>query len=331
MRSPLRLLLVAAFAALALPALASAATPGTRGVVVQRDARAGIVVIAKKSGALQRVKVAKPGKLALGTRISVHGTAVSVVGHARKAMLRGVVVHRGKHAFSLAGNGSVLAIASASPPDAGQQVTTTVQVAAGSLSNEDDACQVEQDQAPSAELRGTVISQGATTIVLAVTGFPAGLTVGLGTVVVPVLAPGTAVEARVALGPDPANPAGIVLTLVSLQVDDGMAGDHHGHGDHADSRVKAEGQVTAITEAGAAGGAAGSITVNGEHGAVTFVIPAGFGATGVVVGDTVEAKGTPGATSADPPTLVRLEVSGGSDNSQGDDSGGSQDNSGSND
>ena len=330
MRSPLRLLLATAFAALALPALASAAPTGTRGVVVQRDARAGVVVIANKSGALQRVKVAKPGKLSLGTRISVHGTAVSVVGHARKATLRGVVVHRGKHAFSLAGNGSVLAIASASPPDAGQQVTTTVQVAAGSLSNDDGECHVQQDQAPSAELRGTVISQDATTIVLAVAGFPAGLTIGLGTTVVPVLAPGTPVEAHVALGPDPANAAGIVLTLVSLQVEDGMHGGSGGHGDHAD-HVKAEGQVTAITEAGDAGGAPGSITINGEHGAVTFVIPAGFGATGAVVGDTVEAKGTPGATPTDPPTLVRLEVSGGSDNSQGDNSGGGHDDSGSND
>ena len=48
------------------------------------------------------------------------------------------------------------------------------------------------------------------------------------------------------------------------------------------------------------GGADGSITIDGEHGVVTFVIPAGFGATGVMVGDEVEAKGTasttPGAT-----------------------------------
>jgi hypothetical protein len=331
MRPPLRLLLFAAFVAVAvLAAPASAAPPGTRGVVVQRDARAGVIVVATKSGALQRVKLAKPSRLALGTRVSVRGTAVSVVGHTRQAKLRGVVVHRGKHAFSLAGNGSVLAIASASPPASGQQITTTVQVSSGSLSDDDGEFEVEDDQAPSAKLRGTVISQSATTLVLAVTGFPAGLAIALGTTPVPALAVGTTVEARVALGPDPSNPAGILLTLVSLRVDDGSHGDH---GEHGDSRVEAEGQVTAITEAGAAGGAAGSITIDDEHGSVTFVIPAGFGPTGVAVGDKVEAKGTAGATSADPPTLVRLETSGGDDESQGDDSGdgGSQDKSGNND
>ena len=50
---------------------------------------------------------------------------------------------------------------------------------------------------------------------------------------------------------------------------------------------------------------------------MTFVIPAGFGPTGVAVGDQVEAKGTPGATPGDQPTLVRLESSG--DNSAGQD------------
>jgi hypothetical protein len=307
MRSPTRLLLLAALAALAAPALASAA-PATHGVVVQRDIRAGALVIATPSGALQRVKMAAPGRISLGTRVSVRGTAISIVGHARKAKLHGVVVHRSRHAFSLAGNGSVLAIASTTPPASGQQVTTTVQVSPTALSDDDEGDQVDDQRAPSAELRGTVVSQDATTLMLAVSGFPAGIAIALGTTTIPALTPGTPVEARVALAPDPANPAGIVLTLVSLRLDDGT---HQGRCDHhSGDGFKVEGQVTAVTEAGAAGGTPGSITVAGEQGAVTFVIPAGFGATGVMVGDDVEARGVAGATSADPPTLVRLESSG---------------------
>jgi hypothetical protein len=72
------------------------------------------------------------------------------------------------------------------------------------------------------------------------------------------------------------------------------------------------------------GGAGGSITIDGEHGVVTFVIPAGFGATGVKPGDDVEAKGTASATPGGNPTLVRLEGGNNDDNSGnsgGDDSG----------
>jgi uncharacterized membrane protein YgcG len=320
----LALLLVSAvaIAALAAPAAASAAKIGTRGVVVQRDARAGAVVLALGNGNLKRIKTAKPNSFKMGSLVRVSGTKLSVVGHARKAKLHGVVVRRSHGAFALAGNGSVLAVASTSPPAAGQQITTTVQVGQSQLSDDDGQVQVEDQQAPGAELRGTVLSQDAASIVLSVNGFPAGLTIGLGTQVIPVIPVGTPVEARVTLGPDPANPAGIILTLVSLHVESG------GHGDHG-SFVKAEGQVTALTEAGPAGGAPGSITIAGEHGDVTFVIPAGFGPSGATIGDKVEAKGTPGATATDPPTLVRLEVSG-ADNSgnQGDDDGGSGGNSG---
>ena len=46
---------------------------------------------------------------------------------------------------------------------------------------------------------------------------------------------------------------------------------------------------------------------------MTFVIPAGFGATGVMAGDEVEAKGTASTTPGANPTLVRIE--GGHDNS----------------
>jgi hypothetical protein len=303
MRNLSRMLVAAAAAALLLPALAGAAptAKATRGIVVQRDAKAGAVVLASSSGALQRVKVAKPNRLAMGSLVKVSGTKISLVGHAHKAKVRGVVVHRSRHSYALAGNGSVLAVATTTPPPAGEQITATVQVGPTALSDDDGEVQVNDQQAPSAELRGTVLAQDSSTLQLAVNGFPSGLSIALGGQTIPTLAVGTPVEARVALGPDPANPSGIVLTLVSLRVENGEHGDQHG------AFVKAEGQVTDLVEAGPAGGATGSITITGEHGAVTFTIPAGFGATGAMLGDRVEAKGTAATTPGDNPTLVRLE------------------------
>src|SRR4029077_10783342 len=129
MRTLSKVLLAVAFAALAAPALAGAAqTPRTHGIVVQRDAKAHVVVIAKGNGALQRIHVARPNTLAMGTVLQVTGTKVSVVGHVHKAKLRGVVVRRHRHSFALAGNGSVLGVTSPTPPAPGAQVTATVQV-----------------------------------------------------------------------------------------------------------------------------------------------------------------------------------------------------------
>jgi hypothetical protein len=312
MRSLSRVLIAVAVGALVAPALAgAAATPGgTRGVVVQRDAKAGVVVIATSSGSLKRIAMAKPTKFAMGTVLKVVGGKVTAVGHVHKAKLRGVVMRRHVRSFSLNGNGSVLAVTSPTPPAAGQQVTTTVQVTPTALDDDDGDDQVNDAQVASAEIHGTVLSQDATKLRLTVTGFPAtGLAIGLGTMTIPVLTPGTPVEVRVALGPDPANPDGVILTLVSLRVEDNHNGQQNEHGDF----VKAEGTVTAVMEAGAMGGADGWITIDGEHGVVTFAIPAGFGATGVVVGDEVEAKGTASATPGANPTLVRIE--GGHDNS----------------
>jgi len=305
MRSLSRILIAVAVGALVAPALAGAASSpgGMRGVVVQRDAKAGVVVIATRSGSLKRIAMAKPGKFAMGTVLKVVGGKVTVVGHVHKAKLRGVVMRRHVKSFALNGNGSVLAVTSPSPPAAGQQVTTTVQVTPTALNDDDGDDQVDHAQVASAEIHGTVLSQDADTLRLTVAGFPAtGLAILL-TTTIPVLAPGTPVEVRVAIGPDPKNLDGVVLTLVSLRVEDNHNGQQDEHGDF----VKAEGTVTALVEAGAMGGADGSITIDGEHGVVTFVIPAGFGATGAMVGDEVEAKGTASTTPGANPTLVRIE------------------------
>jgi hypothetical protein len=303
MRTLSRILVAVAVGALAAPALAGAAqTPGTRGIVVQRDVKAGVVVVATGSGKLQRVKVAKPSGLAMGAVLQVAGTKVKVVGHSHRAKLRGVVVRRHRHSFALAGNGSVLAVTSPTPPPAGQQVTATVNVTPSALSDDDGHAQVTNDDVAAAEIRGTVLSQDATTLNLTVAGFPLGLSIALGTQAIPALAVGTPVEAHVALGPDPANPNAIILTLVSLRVE-----ENENNNNRMGDSVRAEGTVTAVTEAGPLGSDPGSITINGEHGSVTFVIPAGFGMTGVMVGDRVEARGTPAATLDAQPTLTRLE------------------------
>jgi hypothetical protein len=313
-----RALVLAAVAALAVPALAHAAPATTRGIVVQRDAAAGSLVLASKGGALHRIQVTSPRRFKMGSVLQVRGSNISVVGRSHSATVSGVVMRRSRHQYALAGNGAVLAVTTPTPPAAGQQVTATVQVTPTALSDDDGQVEVGDTHAPSAELHGTVLSQDATTLRISVDGFPAGLSILLGGQTIPTLAVGTRVEARVTLGPDPANPAGIVLTLVSLHADDGHHGEHHG------SFVKAEGRVTALTEPGAAGGAPGSITIADEHGPVTFAIPAGFGPTGVAVGDTVEAHGTPATTTGGTPTLVRLEGAGGDDQGDsGDDDGGS--------
>jgi uncharacterized membrane protein YgcG len=313
MRTLSKVLVAVAFAALAAPALAGAAqTARSHGIVVQRDAKAHVVVIAKGNGALQRIHVARPNTLAMGTVLQVTGTKVSVVGHVHKAKLRGVVVRRHRHSFALAGNGSVLGVTSPTPPAPGAQVTATVQVTPTELDDDDGNEQVNQDEVANAEVRGTVLSQSATQLRLTVAGFPLGLAIALGGQTIPTIPVGTPVEARVALGPVPGNPDAVVLTLVSLRLDDnGENNDEHHH-----DFVKAEGKVMAVTEAGAL---PGSITIAGEHGLVTFIIPVGFGPTGVVMGDEVEAKGTPGPTATDQPTLVRLE----SKHDDGDDNGGS--------
>jgi hypothetical protein len=321
MRTLSKVLIAVAVGVLAAPAVAGAAkSPGTHGIVVQRDAKAGAVVVATRSGKLQRIKVAKPSSIAMGSVLQVTGTKVSVVGHARKAKLHGVVVRRHRHSFALAGNGSVLAVTSPSPPTPGEQVTATVSVNSTSLSDDDGNEEVDGQNVASAELRGTVLAQDATTLRLAVTGFPSGLVIGLGGQTIPTLAVGTPVEARVALGPDPANANAIILTLVSLRAENGQNGDNNG--ENQGSFVKAEGIVTAVTEAGPVGFDPGSITINGEHGMVTFVIPAGFGPTGVVVGDEVEAKGTAAATPDGQPTLTRLEGKGNNGGSGNGDDGG---------
>jgi hypothetical protein len=225
----------------------------------------------------------------------------------------------------------VVGVSSPTPPSAGQHVTATVQVTPTELDDDDGDEHVNGAQVAGAEVRGTFLSASATTLLLTVPGFPTGLPISITGQTIPALTglvAGTPVKAHVTFAPDPSSTqGGVLLTLVSLRVEDNHHGDEHGHSGF----VKAEGKVTAVTEAGAVGFEPGSITILGEHGMVTFVIPAGFGPTGVVVGDEVEAKGTlidpKTGQPTQQPTLLRLEANNnnngnGDDHDDDDDSGG---------
>ena len=109
MRNLSRLLMAAALVALAVPALASAA-PTTRGVVVQRDTRAGAIVLATQSGTLARVQSSSPSRFSMGDVVQLSGSKLRLLGHSHRARVHGVVLHRSHGSYALAGNGSVLAV-----------------------------------------------------------------------------------------------------------------------------------------------------------------------------------------------------------------------------
>ena len=111
-----RAFLLAALAACALPALADAAPATTRGIIVQRDAATGTVVIASPSGVLHRVTVASPAHLQMGTLVRVRGSKIKVLGHARSAKVHGLVMRSSRHSYALAGNGAVVGVTTPTPP-----------------------------------------------------------------------------------------------------------------------------------------------------------------------------------------------------------------------
>ena len=87
--------------ALVAPANALAAQASVRGVVVKKDAQTSQIVVAPKSGALQRVRVTRLAAFRLGQTVKVTGRAsatgivsarVAKVGKAKKATVRGTVI-----------------------------------------------------------------------------------------------------------------------------------------------------------------------------------------------------------------------------------------------
>lgn len=178
--------LVSAAAAIAAfwPAAGSAGT--FRGVVVAKQG--GSVLVASPSGAVTTLS----GRAAVGARVAFANGRAVVVGHARTAHIRGIVVRRIGTTLILSSNRHLVAIHKArvladttpttpTTPGTGSIVNTTVSLANGELDEESED-QVGQANAGSLQVQAVVAQVGQGTITLNVQGqmltvpLPAGLT-----------------------------------------------------------------------------------------------------------------------------------------------------------
>jgi hypothetical protein len=171
--------LVAA-AVTAYPAGAGAAT--LKGIVVARDG--AVALVASPAGVVTAVQ----GRAGVGSRVVTRGASLAVVGHARHALVRGVLVRRvGRVRFISAANhvlvvrGGLRALSSATDttPLPGAVVSTNVTVTPGGLTSTSEQ---EVGRAQNAQVEATVASIGTGTVTLTVQGqtltltLPAGLT-----------------------------------------------------------------------------------------------------------------------------------------------------------
>ena len=176
--------LLAAVVAAALvafwPAAGSAAT--SRGVVVA--SQRGSLLVAIPGGLVRALK----GHAALGSRVVTTTHGVSVIGHARTAVIHGVVVRRLGTTLILSSNRHLLAVhhtrvlaGVTTAPAPGTVVSTTVGIANGEL-NEQDEDEIGAVNASSIQVQAVVAAVGTGTVTLTVQGqmlvvpLPAGLT-----------------------------------------------------------------------------------------------------------------------------------------------------------
>src|SRR4051794_18073767 len=96
------LVVIAGLVAAFWPAAGSAGT--FRGIVVAKQR--GTLFVASPAGVIRSVA----GSAALGSRISLGGSHAVVVGHARRAMIRGIVVRRIGTTLILSSNRHLVAI-----------------------------------------------------------------------------------------------------------------------------------------------------------------------------------------------------------------------------
>jgi len=176
--------LLAVATALAATALLSAAAGAAtvRGVVVSRSH--GTLLVATRTGRVVAIK----GRAAIGSRV----VGRKVVGHARHARIRGVVVKEKRSTMFVASNHHLLAIhktrralagtGSTSGPAPGTIVTATVTVSSDGQLNEDDQGEDGQDSSSTVTVQAVVVAVGPGTVTLDVNGtnvtfdLPAGLT-----------------------------------------------------------------------------------------------------------------------------------------------------------
>jgi hypothetical protein len=205
----LPVLALAAAGAAFWPAAGGAAT--FKGIVVAKQH--GTLLVTSPSGVVRAVS----GRAAVGSRVAVSGRAVTVVGHARTALVRGIVVRRIGTTMFLSSNRHLLAIhnarrlagtaTSGTTPQPGAVVEAQVSVDNGDLVEQDEQ-EVGQANSSSIQVQATVSAVGVGTVTLNVQGqtltvnLPGGLTL-------------------------PASLVGQTVTI-SLSLDDNQGDDQNG-------------------------------------------------------------------------------------------------------
>ncbi len=179
----LPVLALAAAGAAFWPAAGGAAT--FKGIVVAKQH--GTLLVTSPSGVVRAVS----GHAAVGSRVAVSGRTVTVFGHARVALVRGIVVRRIGTTMFLSSNRHLLAIhnarrlagtaASTTTPQPGAVVEAQVSVENGDLEEQDEQ-EVGQADSSSIQVQATVSAVGVGTVTLNVQGqtltvnLPGGLT-----------------------------------------------------------------------------------------------------------------------------------------------------------
>jgi hypothetical protein len=205
----LPVLALAAAGAAFWPAAGGAAT--FKGIVVAKQH--GTLLVTSPSGVVRAVS----GRAAVGSRVAVSGRTVTVVGHARTALVRGIVVRRIGTTMFLSSNRHLLAIhnarrlagtaTSTTAPQPGAVVEAQVSVDNGDLEEQDEQ-EVGQANSSSIQVQATVSAVGVGTVTLNVQGqtltvkLPGGLTL-------------------------PASLVGQTVTI-SLSLDDNQGDDQNG-------------------------------------------------------------------------------------------------------
>jgi hypothetical protein len=179
----LPVLALAAAGAAFWPAAGGAAT--FNGIVVAKQH--GTLLVTSASGVVRAVS----GRAAVGSRVAVSGRTVTTVGHARTALVRGIVVRRIGTTMFLSSNRHLLAIhnarrlagtaTSTTTPQPGAVVEAQVSVANADLEEQDEQ-EVGQANSSSIQVQATVSAVGVGTVTLNVQGqtltvnLPGGLT-----------------------------------------------------------------------------------------------------------------------------------------------------------
>lgn len=227
-----------------------------RATVVKRNVAKKTNVVATRAGTL---KVIHGHAFRVGTVLRINGRSVRVVGHARRVKIRGVVVAHSARTVTLSAGRARIRIRSHAARLLGRKhghqlgngLTVTAKVSANGTLTE--TSEVENDNVDGVELKGMLVctptagtgcDPASSTLMIDVgaAGTPNLIPVVFDPVAFPsttMLDPlvGQQVEAEVSLGPSPADPNAVVLTLTAIksegacQAQDQQGGDNGGGND----------------------------------------------------------------------------------------------------